>query len=147
MNAHCRAFDGDSVIEIDPDVAKLIVGMKKAARWSLLPYGWFEESDGSYVIFDRRYRLLCLTRPNGYVQILPFAEQAMRETDANWIRWRSQHWIYSDLTHPDCNAFSRSRVLGVVERLGLKDEIIRRREVLRRQRLAGWRRLRPRFAR
>lgn len=144
MNALCRVFDSEAALETDPDVAKLIIGMKKAAQWSIFPYIYFREADGSSVVLDRRYRLICRHRQNGTVEILPFVRTDVA-TSKHWIRLVSQHRLYTDFSHPADDEASRQRVLGVVERLGLKDEIIRRRQALRRERLDGWKRLRSRF--
>ena len=135
MNAHCRTFNAANVEEIDPGIASLLRGMQRERRWSSAPYGWWTEANGSFVIFDRGYRLICRKRPNGAVEILPFActGNFSRKTDDLWIEWNSQRWLYTGLTHPTRDALSRRRVLGVVQRLALADEIIRRREVADRE--------------
>jgi hypothetical protein len=135
MNAVSRAFNVENVEEIDPGIANLLRGMQRERRWALFPYGWWTEADGSFVIFDRGYRLICRKRPNGAVEILPFActGNFSRKTDDLWIEWTSQRWLYTGLAHPARGALSRHRVLGVVQRLGLADEIIRRREVADRE--------------
>jgi hypothetical protein len=135
MNAHCRTFNAANVEEIDPGIARLLRGMQQERRWALLPYGWWTEADGSFVIFDRGYHLICRKRSNGTVEILPFActGNFSRKTDDSRIEWTSQRWLYTGLAHPARDAVSRLRVLGVVERLGLRDEIIRRREAADRE--------------
>lgn len=135
MNTVSRAFNVVNVEEIDPGIANLLRGMQQERRWSPLPYGWWNEADGSFVIFDRGYRLICRKRLNGAVEVLPFActGNFSRRTDDLWIDWVDQRWLYSGLTRPARDALSRSRVLGVVQRLGLVDEIIRRREAADRE--------------
>ena len=135
MDALCRTFNAANVEEIDPGIASLLRGMQRERRWSSAPYGWWTEANGSFVIFDRGYRLICRKRPNGAVEILPFActGNFSRKTDDLWIEWNSQRWLYTGLTDPTRDALSRRRVLGVVQRLALADEIIRRREVADRE--------------
>jgi hypothetical protein len=135
MNAISRDFNVENVEEIDPGIANLLRGMQRERRWAPFPYGWWTEADGSFVIFDRGYRLICRKRLNGAVEILPFACTAdfSRKTDDLWIERVAQNWLYTGLTHPARDARSRQRVLGVVERLCLADEIIRRREVADRE--------------
>lgn len=135
MNVLCRTFDVASAEEIDPGIANLLRGMQRDRRWSPFPYGWWTEADGSHVIFDRGYRLICRKRSNGSIEILPFARTGnpVRKTDDLWIDWIDQRWLYNGLTHPARDASSRLRVLGVVQRLSLADEIVRRREAADRE--------------
>jgi hypothetical protein len=112
----------DGTLEIDPDVRKLLRQLRHAARWSLLPYGWWTDADGSFVIFDGRYRPICRKRPHGSIEIV---------APGTWIAYVGQSWLYRGLVHPDNNAAARDRVLGVVQRLDLADEIARRREHVR----------------
>ncbi|MBR0787768.1 hypothetical protein JQ631_01730 [Bradyrhizobium manausense] len=130
MNALARAVNVNDVEEIDPGIANLLRGMQRDRRWSPFPYGWWTEADGSHVIFDRGYRLICRKRANGSIEIFPFASTAnfARMTDDLWIDWIDQRWLYRGPAHPARDEFSRLRVLGVVHRLGLQDEIVRRRE-------------------
>lgn len=128
-------MDVENIEDIDPGIAGLLRGMQLARRWALFPYGWWQEADGSSVIFDRGYRLICRKRPSGAVEILPCARTGnpVRKTDDLWIDWVDQRWLYTGLTHPARDELSRLRVLGVVQRLGLRDEIIRRREAADRE--------------
>lgn len=134
MNALSRDLDM-SVEENDPGIANLLCGMRRERRWAPFPYGWWLEADGSFVIFDRGYRLLCRKHPTGFVEILPFARtiNCSRKADDLWIDWVDERRLYTGTTHPANDAQSRQRVLGVVQRLGLADEIIRRREVADRE--------------
>ncbi|MGY4467329.1 hypothetical protein ACVWWK_003011 [Bradyrhizobium sp. LB9.1b] len=135
MNALCRTFDAASVEDFDPSIADLLRGMQRDRRWSPFPYGWWTEADGSHVIFDRGYRLICRKQPNGAVEILPFARTGnfSGKVDDLWIDWVDQRWLYTGLTHPARDDLSRLRVLGVVQRLGVRDEIVRRREAADRE--------------
>jgi hypothetical protein len=135
MNALARTFSVENVEDTDPGIANLLRGMQQERRWAPFPYGWWTEADGSFVIFDRGYRLICRKHTSGWVEILPFActDNFGRKADDLWIDWVDQRWLYTGLTHPARDALSRSRVLGVVQRLGLADEIVRRREVADRQ--------------
>lgn len=128
-------MEAENVEDIDPGIASLLRGMQLARRWALFPYGWWQEADGSSVIFDRGYRLICRKRPNGAIEILPFARTGNfgRKVDELWIDWVDQRWLYRGVTHPARDELSRLRVLGVVQRLGLRDEIVRRREVADRE--------------
>jgi hypothetical protein len=112
----------DGTLEIDPDVRKLLRQLRHAARWSLLPYGWWTEADGSFVIFDRCYRPIGRKRPHGTIDIV---------APDTWIAYMGQFWLYRGLAHPESNEAARDRVLGVVQRLDLADEIARRREQVR----------------
>lgn len=133
MNAPCRTFN--DVEYADPGIASLLQGMQRERRWAPFPYGWWTKADGSFVIFDRGYRLICHRRLNGSIEILPFActSNFGRKADDLWIERVDQCWIYTGSTHPARDARSRHRVLGVVERLGLTNEIIRRRDVADRE--------------
>ncbi|MCP1738200.1 hypothetical protein [Bradyrhizobium japonicum] len=135
MNALARAVSVEDVEYTDPAIANLLHGMQQERRWSTFPYGWWTEADGSFVIFDRGYRLICRKRTRGSVEILPFActGNPTRKTDDLWIDWVDQRWLYTGVTHPARDELSRLRVLGVVQRLGLRDEIVRRREVADRE--------------
>lgn len=145
MKARARLFDVSPVendpIEIDNGINDLVRGLHKAARWSFFPYLWFGEADRSCVIVDRRYRLVCRKHATGAIEILPFV-RVENEADENWISIVSQNRIYTDFSHPADDANSRQRVLGIVQRLGLKDEIVRRREIFHREWL-----MRRKFAR
>jgi hypothetical protein len=148
MNAHCRSFIDATFEDDDPDIAKLLRGLHRAARWSLFPYGWWIEADGSFVIFDRRYRPICRKRPDDSVEILPFirVDYSERQTNKLWIAKIGERWLYTDLTHPVANVETRQRVIGVVQHLSLANEIIRRRETVHRERLAQRKYLRRRAA-
>lgn len=78
---------------------------------------------------------MCRKHPSGTVEILPFARtiNRSRKADDLWIDWVDERRLYTGTTHPANDARSRRRVLGVVQRLGLADEIIRRREVADRE--------------
>lgn len=134
MNAFSRDFDIEAV-DIDPNIANLLRGMQRERRWAPFPYGFWTEADGSFVIFDRGYRLICRKRTNGAAEILPFARTGnfSRKVDDLWIDWIDQRWLYTGSTHPDRDALSRLRVLGAVRRLGIEDEIIRRRKAADRE--------------
>lgn len=119
-------------VEIDPDIRNLLVGMRRAMRWRIWPYGWWQEDDGSYVIFDRLYRPICRKRPCGTVEIV---------RPDQWIAYVDQRYLYTDIRHPDGNTAIAQRLFGIVQRLGIRDELARRRGLDRRRRLPRWDRI------
>ncbi len=59
--------------------------------WRLLPYGFWIERDGAYVLFDRDYCPIVRIRRYGRPEIVPPFER---------IRWVKQRWFYDDTTAP-----------------------------------------------
>ncbi|RWQ70763.1 MAG: hypothetical protein EOS85_26680 [Mesorhizobium sp.] len=106
----------------DPDTSAFLGALQRTARWNLWPAGYWTEPDGSFVIFDRKYRPLCRKRPDGSIEILP--------SDA-WINWIEERRLYETprFPHPDNSRDTRDMLAGVVERLGIADEIKRRRKI------------------
>jgi hypothetical protein len=101
----------------------LIAHVRRAADWHVMPYGWWTEVSGAHVIFDRKYRPLCRRHNDGHVEIVP---------SDTWTIWVKEDWLYSSPDTPYTRPKARNRVLGVVQRLGLADEIKRRRSLDRR---------------
>jgi hypothetical protein len=101
----------------------LIAHFRRVAEWTCLPYGWWTEASGAYVVYDRRYRPICRRHADGRVEIVP--------SDC-WITFESSRHFYCGPDYPYTCPEARSRVLGVVQRLGLADEIKRRRSLDRR---------------
>jgi len=125
MNAHvdtgsCLPF----TVEYELDgLARGLTSWRGTARfrsWNIFPYGWWEEADGSLVIFDRRYRPLCRKGPDGYVEIL-------RPSDR--ISYIKQSHIYRLSEHPADNPVMKRRIYGIVHRLGLLPELSRRQQL------------------
>ena len=88
-----------------------------------MPYGWWTEASGAHVIYDRKYRPICRKHIDGRVEIVP---------SDTWIVFESSRHFYCGPDYPYTCPEARSRVLGVVQRLGLADEIKRRRSLDRR---------------
>jgi hypothetical protein len=129
MNAHARAIDDfaighiDPFDTIDPEITHNAKGLWRIYRWAFFPAGWWVEADGSLVIFDRRYHPLCRKRPDGSIEVLP-----MKDFDTPMhIKFKSQHRLYSGgLDHACDDERTQQRLLGVVQRLGIEDEVARR---------------------
>jgi hypothetical protein len=84
--------------------------------WFVYPYGWWTELAGAYVIFDRFYRPIARLS-SGQVEIV--------QSDVG-IDFIDQRWFYSSGNSPFINAETRGRILGVVDRLGIMEEVERR---------------------
>lgn len=106
----------------DADTTAFLRASQRVAQWDLWPAGYWTEADSSFVIFDKKYRPLCRKRTNGSIEILP---------PATWINWIEQRHLYATarFPYPADNQKTRNRLAGVVERLGLADEIERRRKI------------------
>jgi hypothetical protein len=105
------------------DDRALIAHMRRVADWRVMPYGWWTEASGAHVIYDRQYRPICRKHTDGRVEIIP---------SNSWITFESSHHFYCGPDYPYTCPEARSRVLGVVQRLGLAEEIKRRRSLDRR---------------
>jgi hypothetical protein len=102
---------------------------RKAAEWSIFPYGWATEGDGSLVLFDRKYRPICRKYPDGRTELM--------RSDA-FIEFAGRTWLYDDCSSPVRDAGTRKLVLAEMERWGVRDELKRRRELQRRKALPSW---------
>jgi hypothetical protein len=107
------------------DDRALIAHMRRVTDWRCMPYGWWTEASGAHVIYDRQYRPIC-RHTDGQVEIVP---------SDSWITFESSSHFYCGPDYPYTCPEARDRVLGVVYRLGLVDEIKRRRDLDRRGRL------------
>jgi hypothetical protein len=105
------------------DDRALIAHMRRVTEWSCFPYGWWTEASGAHVVYDRKYRPICRKHTDGRVEIVP---------SETWITFESSRHFYCSPETPYTCPEARSRVLGVVQRLGLADEIKRRRSLDRR---------------
>lgn len=130
MNAHVYIDDLPVDIHpfdvIDPRITEKARRLHRVRRWVFFPYGYWTEPDGSFVIFDRRYHPLARKRPDGSVQILPMADLDR----APQIKFKKQHFLYGSIDHPCDNEEMQQRLIRVVQRLGLEEEIHRRYELL-----------------
>ncbi len=134
MNAHCRPID-DWIISdidlnpfdaIDPRITDKARRLHRTRRWVFFPKGYWTERDGSFVIFDGRYHPLARKRPDGSVQILP-----MLDLDrAPRIKFKKEQFLYGGLDHPCDTEETQQRLIRVVQRLGLEEEIHHRYDVL-----------------
>jgi hypothetical protein len=105
------------------DDRALIAHMRRVTEWICFPYGWWTEASGAHVIYDRKYRPICRKHTDGRVEIVP---------SDTWIIFESSRHFYCSPDTPYTCPEARDRVLGVVYRLGLADEIKRRRSLDRR---------------
>lgn len=143
MNAHVRPIDFDEIQIhpfdlIDPSIRPAAHGIHRVYKWCFFPAGYWEEADGSFVIFDRRYHPLARKRTNGSIEVLPVAnfDKPMR------IAFRRQHFLYSGgADHPCENERTQQRLIGVVQRLGIEGEVARRYETYRLSKLERRRQL------
>ncbi len=143
MNAHARDdfaieyLDPFDAIDIDPRITYAARGLHRVYRWVFFPAGWWTEADGSFVIFDRRYHPLCRKLSDGSIQVLTLKDfnNPLR------IKFRSQHHLYSGGSDHVCeDEKTQQLVLRVTQRLGIQDEVARRYDAYRRDRLARRRR-------
>lgn len=127
MNMHVAtaAADRGSFL-IDRDTRDFLRILTRMHAWKIWPYGWWTEADGSFVVFDGKYRPMCRKRPNGQVELLP--------SDMT-IDYVDQRYLYTYSTHPENCHETRERLDGVVARLGLGREIERRRMLVKRRQL------------
>lgn len=131
MNVHVRNDDWIDVNPlgiIDPRIAEKARRLHRTRRWLFFPYGYWTEGDGSFVIFDRRYHPLARKRRDGSVEILH-----MLDLDrAPLIKFKKQHLLYGSIDHPCDTGETQRRLIGVVQRLGLEQEVHHRYEALHR---------------
>ncbi|WOH68650.1 hypothetical protein [Bradyrhizobium sp. BWA-3-5] len=131
MNAHVHqddwnVFDIDPFDTIDARITEKARRLHRTRRWVFFPYGYWTEKDGAFVVFDRRYHPLARKRRDGSVQILP-----MLDLDrAARIEFKKQHFLYGSIDHPCDTEETQQRLIGVVRRLGLEEEIHHRYDVL-----------------
>lgn len=129
MNAHACLIDDFAVEQIDPfdtidpEITFNARGLHRVYRWVFFPYGWWEEVGGSVVIFDRRGHPLCRKRPDGSVEVLPMVNL----NNPMSIGGRNPRFLYSGgLDHACESEATQQRLLRVVQRLGIEDEVARR---------------------
>ncbi len=91
----------------------------RGAMWHLMPYGFFVETNGNFVLFDAFRRPLLRKFANGSFRTL--------ETDAP-VRYVREQAIYGDL---DASNGLRSAIhaLLMVDLYGLRKEIVRRAKI------------------
>lgn len=135
MNAHVPPTDWlvtdidlDPFDTIDPRITEKARRLHRTRRWIFFPFGYWTEADGSFVIFDRRYHPLARKRRDGSVQILPMVDYDR----APQIRFKKQHFLYGSIDHVCDTEETQQRLIGVVQRLGLEEEIHHRYDVLHR---------------
>ncbi|MER8797199.1 hypothetical protein NKH75_23900 [Mesorhizobium sp. M0984] len=126
MNMHVNIPIDRGSFVVDRDTRDFLRTLTRFSRWKIWPYGWWTEANGSFVIFDGKYRPICRKRPNGMVELLP--------SDVT-IAYVDQDYLYTYSTHPDGCLETRERLYGVVRRLRLGDEIERRRVMVARRQL------------
>src|SRR5690606_13873798 len=95
-----------------------VLRLMRRGHWYYAPYGWWTEASGDHVVFDRGYHPICRVRACAVVEIV--------EPDT-WIEFVAQRW-FSNASACRC-AETRRVVSGVVARLGIAEEIKRRRKI------------------
>ncbi len=81
--------------------------------WRLLPYGFWIERDGAYVLFDRNYCPIVRIRRYGRLEIVPPFER---------IRWVKHRWFYEDVTAPYLDPQTAPTIVLLADDCGLGDE-------------------------
>jgi hypothetical protein len=105
-----------------------LASVQDPSFWSIYPHGYWLEHGKSYVLFDVKRRPICRVHSDGEVEIV--------RPDV-WIWPISERFI----NHPsDCpshrDGSARRKIEGIVARLGIADELKRRRKLEREDRLA-----------
>ncbi|MGM4915887.1 hypothetical protein [Tardiphaga sp. 813_E8_N1_3] len=143
MNAHTRSIEFsdseflDPFDTIDPAITQNARGLHRVRRWVFFPYGWWEEADGSLVIFDRRSHPLCRKRLDGSIEVLPMLNFNMPLS----IKFKAQHFLYSGGRDHACeDEKTQQRLLRIVQRLGIENEVSSRYEAFQVERLGRRRR-------
>jgi hypothetical protein len=140
MNAHVRSIDEfaiDPFDTINPQITENARGMHRVRRWAFFPYGWFEEADGSLLIFDRLFFSLCRKRPDNTIEALPMVRLDWRER----VKFKSRHYLYSGGADHACdNEKTQQLLIGIVQRLGIEDEVARRYAAYQRRKIEARRR-------
>lgn len=86
--------------------------------WRRAPYGYWAESGGGYVIFDKDYHPIARKKADGSVEIV---------APDTWIDFQDEHWFYGEPgTLPQDNSEVADRIRELIKRLGIRDEIVRR---------------------
>ena len=85
------------------------VGKRKRREFDALlarlPYGEWTCSDGSRVLFNRRYMPMWQRKPDGTVS---------RVDPNKWVDWVSQRWFYNDDNPPRYNVETRVRLVRIL---------------------------------
>jgi hypothetical protein len=104
-------------VDRDPNVRELLSKLDYYCRFHLIPYGYWTELDGSYVIFDRKYRVLCRV-VDGVSTVLP---------SDTYIDYVEQTWLYrNDESHPLFSQEMVYKLVRIVDRNGLREATKRR---------------------
>lgn len=82
--------------------------------WRILPYGYWVERDGAFVLFDRNYCPIVRLRLGERPAIVPPLER---------IRWVEQCWFYEDGTAPYVRWATLPIILFIAYLSGLEKEI------------------------
>ncbi|MCK1685638.1 hypothetical protein [Bradyrhizobium sp. 145] len=132
MNAHVPPIDWlvtdidlDPFDAIDPRITQKARRLHRIHRWVFFPYCWTNEPSGA-LLLDRKYHPLCRKQPDGTVEILPVADIER----APLLKPKRLRFLYGSLDHPCDTDETQQRLLCMVRRLGLEDEVYRRYEAL-----------------
>jgi hypothetical protein len=86
--------------------------------WRRAPYGYWSEPGNRFVVFDRDYCPIARKKADGSVEIV---------AHDTWIDFEEEHWFYGARgTLPKDNSEVADRIRGIITRLGIRNEIIRR---------------------
>lgn len=126
-----RNVEASTVVDAEGQLSEaetFIRLIRRKSVWWLCPYGWWQEDDDSYVIFDRAYRPIFRVHLNGDAEIVRSDE---------FIQYRTQRWLHRGFgSRPDDN--TKCIVVDLIARYNLAPELRRRRELLRRGQLPRW---------
>lgn len=136
MNAHvpptdwlAADIDLDPFDAIDPRIADKAKRLHRVHKWVFFPKGWVTEPGGSLLIFDGRLHPLCRKQPDGAVVVLPMGEFGHPPV----FSLRKVRFLYEGFDHPCDTEETQQRLIRVVQRLGLQEEVYSRYDALHRQ--------------
>lgn len=86
--------------------------------WEISPYGWWDERDGSAIVFDRARRPIArVAQDCSRVSIVAPDENISRIKETTY---------YEYLDAPQINSETRRKIMAVTRALGIEEEIARR---------------------
>jgi hypothetical protein len=127
MNAHCRSIDDWTVTDldpfdaIDPRITDKARGLHRVHRWVFFPYGC-GEANGAMTLFDGRFYPMARKNPDGSVEILPMLDFK----HPPMIEFKKLRFLYGSFDHPSDDEKTQQRLLAMVGRLCLGEEVYRR---------------------
>jgi len=136
VNAHVPPTDWlvndiklDPFDALDPRIADKARRLHRVHKWIFFPKGWITEPGRSLQMFDGRLYPLCRKQPDGAVVILPMVEFGHPPI----FSLRKPRFLYGSFDHPCDTEETQQRLIGVVQRLGLQEEVHSRYDALHRE--------------